>query len=155
SAKKAGLALAYKAMEERDKVGLIIFGDEIKQAIRPTEDFTLLLKELTKVTASKETNITLAIKKAAEMFSEEDSTKHLIILTDALPTAGKEPEKDTLNAAAEAKAKEITISIVGINLDKQGEKLGIEIAKIGEGKLYKARNLEEIDKIVLEDYSGL
>ena len=155
SAKKAGLALAYKAIDEGDKVGLVIFGDEIRQAISPTNDFTLLLKELTQVSASRETNITLAISKASEMFLDEDSTKHLIIITDALPTTGKHPEKETIDAAAEAKAKGITISIVGINLDRQGERLGIEIARIGEGKLYKARNLEDIDKIVLEDYEGL
>lgn len=155
SAKKAGLALAYRAMEERDKVGLIIFGEDIRTAISPTEDFTLLLREITRVTASRETNITVAINKSSEMFPDDDSTRHLIIITDVLPTTGKHPEKETLDAAAEAKSKGITISIVGINLDKNGEKLGIEIARIGEGRLYKARNLEDIDKIVLEDYEGL
>ncbi|MEK6828478.1 MAG: hypothetical protein AABX78_03945, partial [Nanoarchaeota archaeon] len=42
--KKAGIALAYKAINEKDKVGLIVFGSEVKETIEPTLDFTMLLK---------------------------------------------------------------------------------------------------------------
>jgi len=155
AAKRAGIALAYKAIQEKDKVGLIIFGDEIKTQIMPTNDFTLLLKELTKASALKETNIVLALKKSEEMFLNDGSTKHLIIITDVLPTAGEHPEKETLEAAAEASAKGITISIVGIGLDKNGKELGRKIADLGKGRLYVAKNTEEIDKIVLEDYGSV
>ena len=155
AAKRAGVALAYKAIQEKDKVGLIIFGDEIKTQVNPTQDFTLLLKELTKISALKETNIVLALKKSEEMFTDENSTKHLIIITDVLPTTGEHPEKETFEAAAEASAKGITISIVGISLDKNGKELGRKIAEIGKGKFYVARNTEEIDKIVLEDYESV
>ncbi|MBI2652261.1 VWA domain-containing protein [Candidatus Woesearchaeota archaeon] len=51
--KKAGIALAYKAINEKDKVGLIVFGSEVKEIIEPTADFTRLLKEITKIKASK------------------------------------------------------------------------------------------------------
>ena len=155
AAKRAGVALAYKAIKEKDKVGLVVFGNEIKEAINPTEDFTLLLEKLTKISALKETNIVLAIKKAAEMFEDNDLTRHLIIITDVLPTAGEHPEKETLEAAADASAKGITISVVGISLDKNGKELGRKIADIGKGKLYLAKNTEEIDKIVLEDYGAI
>jgi len=155
AAKRAGVALAYRAINEKDKVGLIIFGDRIKETVMPTDDFTLLLKKLTKITASKETNIVIALKKAAEMFEEYDSTRHLIIITDVLPTAGEHPEKETLDSAAEARARGVTISIVGISLDRKGRELGQKIAEIGKGRLYIARNTEDIDKIVLEDYNSV
>lgn len=152
SAKRAGIALSYKAINEKDRVGLIIFGNDIKEAIMPTQDFSLLLRKLTKISASKETNIVLALNKAAEMFEDRDSTNHLIIITDVLPTAGEHPEKETLDKSAEIGSKGVTISIVGINLDKRGRELGRKIADIGHGRLYIAKNTEEIDKIVLEDY---
>jgi Mg-chelatase subunit ChlD len=155
AAKRAGIALAYKAINEKDKVGLVIFGSEIKEAISPTDDFTLLLKKLTKIAASKETNIVLAIKKATELLESDESTRHLVIITDVLPTSGEHPEKETLDAAAEARANGITISIVGITLDKKGRELGIKLAEIGGGKFYTAKNTDDIDKIVLEDYSEL
>ena len=153
--KKAGIALAYKAINEKDKVGLIVFGSEIKEAIEPTADFTRLLKEITKIMPSKETDISATLQKAIEMFPSGGITKHLILLTDALPTKGDEPEKSTLEEASIARSKGITISLIGINLDEKGKKLAEKIVQIGEGRLYVVKNLENVDRLVLEDYYGL
>ena len=62
--KKAGVALAFKAISEKDKAGLIIFGTEIKASIAPTQDFAELLKEITKARASAQTDISKTIKEA-------------------------------------------------------------------------------------------
>ena len=150
--KKAGIALAYKAISEKDKVGLIVFGAEIKEAIEPTSDFTFLLKEITKIRASRETDIASTMRKAIEIFPSESVTKHLVLITDALPTKGDEPEKSTLEEASIARSKGITISVVGINLDEKGKKLAEKIAELGEGRLYIVRKLENVDEIVLQDY---
>ncbi len=150
--KKAGIALAYNAISEKDKVGLIVFGSEVKEYVEPTSDFTTLLKEITKIRASKQTDMSLMLQKAIEMFPSENITKHLILITDALPTKGDEPEKQTLEEASVAKSKGITISMIGINLDEKGKKLAERIVQIGEGKLYVVRNLENVDRVVLEDY---
>ena len=153
--KKAGIALAYKAINEKDKVGLIVFGPEIKDFVEPTSDFTMLLKEITKIRASKETDIVSTLRKSVEMFPGGNITKHLILITDALPTKGDEPEKSTLEEASIARSKGITISLVGINLDEKGRKLAEKIVELGEGRLYVVRNLENVDKIVLEDYYSI
>ena len=150
--KKAGIALAFKAINEKDKVGLIVFGSEIKEIVEPTSDFTRLLKEITKAKASKETDIVSTLQKAIELFPSENITKHLILITDALPTKGEEPEKFTLEEASTARSKGITISLIGINLDEKGRKLAEKIVQVGEGRLYVVRNLENVDKVVLEDY---
>jgi len=150
--KKAGIALAYKAIDNKDKVGLIVFGKEIKKELDPSLDFGSILREITKVRAAAETNIVGMIKKAVEMFPSKDVTKHLILLTDALPTIGKNPEEETLKAVSAAIANNISVSLVGIGLDDKGKKLAEKITELGEGRLYIVRDLEEIDKIVLEDY---
>ena len=111
-----------------------------------------MLKEITRIKASKETDIVSTLQKAIELFPSENITKHLILLTDALPTKGDEPEKSTLEEASTARSKGITISLVGINLDEKGKKLAEKITEIGEGRLYVVRNLENVDEIVLEDY---
>ena len=150
--KKAGIALAYKAIEEKDKVGLIVFGSELKEIIEPTNDFAFLLKNITKIKASRQTDIVKTIRKAVEIFPEKDMTKHLILISDALPNIGKEPEKRTMEEVAIAKDNGITISLIGINLDEKGKKLAKKIVEIGEGRLYVVKDVEEVDKIVLEDY---
>lgn len=152
SCKKAGIALAYKAIDAKDKVGLLVFGSEIKEEVMPTYDFSELLDKITRVRASKETDIALTIKKSLELFPRGNVTKHLIVLSDAMPTVGKKPVKDTLESASLAKNNGVTVSFIGIGLNREGTKLAQEIVEISDGKLYIVKDAEDIDKIVLEDY---
>jgi Mg-chelatase subunit ChlD len=153
-AKKAGIALAFRAIQEKNKVGLVVFGSEIKEHIPPTLNFIELLRRLSEIKASMETDISKSITKAIELFPKRD-TKHLILLTDALPTKGLIPENETLQAVSKARSDKITISLVGINLDTKGLELAKKITEIGQGKLYKVTDIETVDKIVLEDYAAI
>lgn len=152
SCKKAGLALAHKAIEDKDKVGLLVFGTDVKEAIEPTTDFSILLKTISRIRASKQTDFTEMLRKAIEMFPASATTKHLVVLTDAMPTVGKKPEEETLKAASMARAAGITISIIGISLNKQGMKLANQLTMIGEGRLTMVKKLDNLGNIVLEDY---
>jgi Mg-chelatase subunit ChlD len=150
--KKAGVALAYKAIQQHDHVGLIVFGTDIKQTVPPTRNFASLLLAIGNIHATAETNIAATIKKSIELFPNLETTKHLLLLTDALPTRGDDPLKETLDAASMAASQKITISLIGINLNEKGRDLAEKIVEVGRGKLYMVRNISEIDKIVLEDY---
>jgi Mg-chelatase subunit ChlD len=154
--KKAGVALSYHAIENKDKVGLIVFGEDVKDAIYPTNDFTLLLRTITRIRAAKETNMSDALSESLKLFPhEENITKHLLILTDALPTSGDDPFKETLEQASIARSFGITISIIGINLDKDGEEFAKKIVEIGQGKFYVVSDVDDIDRVVLTDYYAL
>jgi Mg-chelatase subunit ChlD len=150
--KKAGVALAYRAIQERDSVGLVVFGTEVTDTVTPTKNFGMLLKAITRIKAAAETDMGAAIKRSIEMFPNQKMTKHLLLLTDSLPTKGEDPEKETVEAALVAAANDVTISIIGINLDVKGRKLAEKVVEIGSGKLYSVKDLGEINKIVLEDY---
>ena len=66
--KRAGIALAYKAIDEKDKVGLIVFGSEINTIVEPTYDFSYLLKNIAAASASRETDIVATLRKSIELF---------------------------------------------------------------------------------------
>lgn len=150
--KKAGIALAFKATEEKDKVGLLVFGSDIKESVHPTLDFRYLLDKITRINASKETDLAKTIHKSIELFPRKKVTKHLILITDAMPTVGTDPKKNTLEACSLARSVGITISLIGIQLDKEGVELAKKIVELGGGRFYVVKDLEEVDKIVLEDY---
>jgi len=150
--KKAGIALAFKAIENMDNVGLIVFSSAVKSIINPSNDFLRLLFEITKVKALRETNLKDTIESSITMFQDRRTAKHLILITDAMPTVGNEPEKETLEVVDKARNNGITISLVGINLNEQGEELAEKIVELGKGRLYIAKELEEMDAIVLDDY---
>lgn len=153
--KKAGTALAYNAIKEKDDVGLIIFGSEIKETIKPTNDFEHVLQAINKIQASKQTDFAKMIQKATELFFTGKETKHLIVITDALPTKGKKPEQETLKAVSKAKTANITTSVIGISLDKQGEKLAKQMASIGGGRLNIVRKIDNLGNIMLEEYNQI
>ncbi len=153
--KKAGVALAFKAISEKNKVGLLVFGSNVNSEVQPTSDFNLLLKSIVTIRAKNETNIADTIMRAMEMFPEDNVTKHLTLMTDAMPTTGKDPIKETLDAVAKAVHSGITISLIGINLNEEGKELGEQIAYLGQGKFYVVKNLENIDAVVLEDYYNI
>ncbi|MBL7055826.1 VWA domain-containing protein [Candidatus Woesearchaeota archaeon] len=153
--KKAGIALAYKAINEKDKVGLIVFGSDIQAVVEPTDDFKFLLRHIASARASKQTDFKGMLRKSIDLFPSEDITKHLIIITDAMPTMGDDPEKGTLKEIAVARNKGITVSLIGINLDEQGKEFARKVVELGEGKLHSIRNVDNVDSAVLEDYYAL
>tara|TARA_Y100000310_G_C20700399_1_gene829206 strand:+ start:3068 stop:4246 length:1179 start_codon:yes stop_codon:yes gene_type:complete len=151
-AKKAGIALSFRAVEEKDHVGLLVFGREVREEIAPTQEFSQLLKTITRVQANQETNLVRMLEEAVRLFPKGDFTKHLVILSDALPTIGKDPEKETLQAVGVARGSGITVSVVGLNLDERGKELAEKIVQLGEGRLYDVKQLENMDTLILEDY---
>ncbi len=153
-AKKAGIALAYKAVQKKDNVGLIVFGGEVRDVIEPTQDFRRLLLRIAQVRASRETDFVGMIERAIELFPRNVTTRHLVMLTDALPTVGKEPTERTLQAVSAARSAGITVSIIGVQLDAEGKDLALEMVRLGDGRLYLARKLDEIDQLILEDYAA-
>ncbi len=150
--KRAGVALAHKAINEQDEVGLVVFGSEIKNAISPTKDLNTLISSISSVKTSRQTDVAAMIFKSIELFPLSSHTKHLIILTDALPTVGKDPEIETLQATSAAHSAGITVSIIGVQLDKAGVKLAEQIAQIGEGRFILVKNLGQLGQFILEDY---
>lgn len=154
-AKRAGVALAYRAIEEQNEVGLLVFTSKIEKAVAPTRDFALLLEELVKIRAGQETDLAKTITESTFLFSHTDCTKHLLLLTDAVPTRGEDPRQATLEAASAARGHGITISIVGINLDDEGESLARAVVELGGGRLYRVRSLEALDLVILEEYDAL
>ena len=72
-----------------------------------------------------------------------------------MPTTGKDPEKEVLEAASLCHDNNISISLIGIGLDEKGILLARRIVEIGEGRLYLVKGGKRLDLIVLEDYYSL
>lgn len=153
--KKAGVALAYKAIENKDAVGVVIFGSNVKTHVRPTTDFWSIVQHIAKASASKETDFVQAIETSSELFSEDAGTKLLVFITDGMPTKGETPEDDALNAIAQASAQGITISMIGIDLQEKSADFLREAVLRGNGKFQAVRDVEELDVVVLEEYDSV
>lgn len=152
NAKKAGIALSYKAINEKNKVGLLVFSKRTKQEVQCGSSFVTILKALASIKAKEETDIAHAISSASRLFPSAPAAKHLILLTDSLPTIGEKPVEETLQEASIARSRGITISVIGLNLTEEGRKLSERIVELGQGRLYAIKDYNMLDTIVLEDY---
>lgn len=154
-AKKAGVSLAHKAIADRNKVGLVLFGSDVKSNVPLTRDFLSIVRPLAKISPGKETDIGLAIDSSIEQLHESKGIKHIVIITDGLHTTTRDPQEGVLAKVAKAKEEDISISVVGINLDKDGAQLAQSIVDISGGKLHTVKNLDEVGGIVIADYASL
>lgn len=153
-AKRAGVALAYEAIRSGDKVGLLVFGKQVEQSLAPCDDFSEILRRVTRLQAGSETDLASGVRSATELFrSRRADTKHVILLTDALPTVGEDPERAVMDAVGQARAAGVSISVIGIALDDSGERLAEHIVELGQGRLSAVSDAQGLDVLVLEEYA--
>ena len=154
-AKKAGVALAHKAMKDNNEVGLVLFESTIAHHVPLTKDLLTFTKPLSVISPGKETDIALAIKKSVEILDTAKGIKHIVILTDGLHTTSDDPQKVVNEEVAKAIAQNISISVVGINLDKKGLHLAQEIVDRSSGKLHGVLEAKDIGGVIIADYNSL
>ncbi len=152
AAKRAGISLSYRALDAKDRVGLLVFGESVQVKVYPSHEFGIILKEMTRIRPGGQTNIAGVIEESFSTFSEKKVSKHLLLLSDALPTAGDEPQHEALQAVSHAAARGITVSLIGLSLNKEGERFARRFVEIGGGRFYLVRALEDLNYLVLEDY---
>ena len=65
------------------------------------------------------------------------------------------PKQETLDAVSQLISHDITLSIVGIDLDKEGNDLARKMIELGQGRLYSIKELENVGTVVLDDYYAI
>lgn len=154
-AKKAGVALAHRAIRDTNNVGLVLFESEITNTVHLTKDLLTFTKPLAIVSPGKETDIALAIEKSTELLYDAQGIKHIVILTDGLHTTSDEPQRVVGEKVLAASAQHISISVVGINLDPKGLELAQDIVDKSGGKLHGVSEAKDIGGVILADYNAL
>ena len=155
----------FIAQRKGDRLGLILFGSKAYIQTPLTFDLTTLeqlLNEAALGLAGKQTAIGDAIGLGVKRLqSLPESNRVLILLTDGQNTAGEIEPLQAAKLAAQADVKIYTVGIGADELIKQGffgprrvnpsrdldEPTLIEIAKSTGGDYFRARNLEELDRI--------
>lgn len=154
-AKKAGVALAHRAIRDNNEVGLVIFGSSVEKVVHLTKDFFSFVQPLATCAPGQETDIALAIKEGTKLLVSVDGIKHIVLLTDGLHTTSNDPSKAVLEQVGLAQSQDITISVVGISLDQKGEELAKDIVDHSRGKLYSVADASEVGGVVIADYRSL
>jgi Mg-chelatase subunit ChlD len=154
-AKRAGVALANRALKDRNNVGLVLFDQELNKKVAPTNDLLTIVRPLVDIVPGYETDIALAIHESAELLRDAKGLKHIVLLTDGVHTTSKRGKKAVIGQVLQAAAQDISITIVGIHLDEEGVELAREIVDASNGKLLAANSADELGGLVIADYMSL
>jgi len=102
-----------------EKIGLVVFAGSANVQLPITNDYPaakMFIDEIeTDMISNQGTNIDDALKTAAEMFSPEENSKGIILVTD-----GENHETTPRDIIDSIKKKEITMSIIGIGTENGG-----------------------------------
>jgi len=145
-AKKALILLISKILEDNNLLDIILFNDKIVKEydnIGGLKDIINILR----IVPNGSTDIALAFN----YLLNKGENGHIILITDALPTKGENPIERTLKLAKEL-SQYYYISIIGIQLNDEGEKIAKEIVKYGRGRLFVSRDIKDLKKLLLLEY---
>ncbi|BBL45885.1 magnesium chelatase [Nanobdella aerobiophila] len=146
-AKKALIVLIEKILIDNNAVDLILFNDKsIKKYYNINKIENII--DILKLVPNGSTDIASTLY---EVYNDIDSFSHIIIITDALPTYGEKPIDRTLEITKIISNKAY-ISIIGIGLNQEGERIAKLITKYGNGRLFITKNIEDLKKLVLIEY---
>ncbi|BFI73308.1 hypothetical protein YN1_2950 [Nanoarchaeota archaeon] len=146
-AKKALIILTEKILEDHNLLDIILFNDKILKEYRNVKSFEDII-DILKIVPNGSTDISMVLEYILNNIEEKS---HIILITDALPTHGEKPVYRTLETAKKL-GSTCYISIIGIQLNKEGEEIAKQIVKYGNGRLFIVKNLEELKKLVLLEY---
>lgn len=152
--KRAAIGLAYMGMKGRDRVAVVSFKSKPALSVNFGEPLEEFARKVARLFPSETTDIAGALRFSRGVISAEkrkDREKHIILITDAMPTSGERPVEATMEEASACKESGVTVSVVGINLDKEGDDIARRIAQIGGGSFYHVSDVERVNEAVLED----
>jgi len=156
AAKRAAVGLAFTSMQEKDRVAVVAFSREGQKIVGLDEvsDIMDFAKKVAGLLPSKTTSIAEGISCSLDVLEEEGAfgmNRHIILISDAMPTSGTSPVDSAIEQANRAKAMNATISVIGITLTPEGERLARRISGIGGGEFYHVSRPQEIHDAVLTD----
>jgi Mg-chelatase subunit ChlD len=111
------------------------------------------VRALVSLRGRRETDIAAAIDAAVPLVARSAGTRHVVLLTDGLHTKGALEE--VYAAVQRAKDSRVSLSVIGIKLDKEGEALSRRITDVTGGRFFHVQDIKELDVLILEDYSRL
>ncbi len=151
--KKAALALAYMGMQEGDRVSVVSFRKKAELIVHLTNDLMEIARRIAPLKPGKGTDLAAAIREGRLSLDESHKDKHMILISDAIPTEGVRPVQEALEEASLTASEDVTISVVGIGLDRDGERIAQEIAGIGDGSFYNIGDPSQIHAVMVEEHA--
>jgi Mg-chelatase subunit ChlD len=145
---KEGAARAVRSLKNIDEVGVIAFSDNAKRIVEMTsgEDKDYVINRIARIPSGGGTMMYTAMEMAYnDLVNSDKAVKHVILLSDGNPA-----DKGFDKIAQMMKEKNITLTTIAIG-GSANVNLLASLARITEGRIYKAVNAKDLPDIMLQE----
>lgn len=157
---KKALALLVDQLNEKDRVGIVVFGDRAQVILDSTpataRNQDEIMAAISALQPQGSTNVQSGLKLGYEMASENliEGTNRVILCGDGVANNGI-TQADAIFKTVEKHAKRgIALTTVGFGMGNYNDVLMERLAQIGDGNYAYVDRLEEAKKIFVEELTG-
>ncbi|WP_249351241.1 YfbK domain-containing protein [Corallococcus exiguus] len=156
---KRSLRLLVDALDERDQVSIVVYGDTAHQVLAPTNatQKALILSAIDSVQSEGSTNAQAGMELGYELAAShlvKGGINRVILCSDGVANNGITEADGIWARVKEQAAAGITLSTVGFGMGNYNDVLMERLAQVGEGNYSYVDKLEEARRIFVQNLTG-
>ncbi|RKH21177.1 DUF3520 domain-containing protein [Corallococcus praedator] len=156
---KRALNLLVNALDERDRVSIVVYGSEARLVLGPTNarQKSLLRAAIDGLTTEGSTNAQAGLELGYALAAnhlQEGGINRIILCSDGVANSGITDADGLWARVKERAAAGITLSAVGFGMGNYNDALMERMAQVGEGNYAYVDALDEARRIFVQNLSG-
>ncbi|TSC33899.1 von Willebrand factor type A domain-containing protein [Corallococcus sp. Z5C101001] len=156
---KRSLRLLVDALDERDRVSLVVYGSEARQVLPPTSatQKALILTAIDTLQPEGSTHAQAGLELGYALAAKhllEGGINRVILCSDGVANNGITQADGIWERVKERAAAGITLSAVGFGMGNYNDVLMERLAQVGEGNYAYVDRLEEARRIFVQNLTG-
>ncbi|MDY7093805.1 MAG: von Willebrand factor type A domain-containing protein [Acidobacteriota bacterium] len=144
-------------LEEKDRIGLVIFGDEARAVLEPTADRRRVRDAIESLVPQGSTNAEAGLMLGYEMLRRHhrDGAIHRVVLcSDGVANVGETAAERILERVGEEARKGLELTTLGFGMGNYNDVLMEKLADRGNGRYAYIDSLEEAHRVLVEELTG-
>jgi Ca-activated chloride channel homolog len=156
---KRALRLLVGELQPTDKVGIVVYGSNARQVLRPTgaAHSDEILSAIDSLRPDGSTYAEAGLREGYRMANrafEEGAINRVILCSDGVANVGRTGADSILDVIGEYAGRDITLSTVGFGLGNYNDVLMEKLADKGNGNYAYVDTLDEAERIFVENLTG-
>jgi Ca-activated chloride channel family protein len=154
---KRALYLLIDQLDERDRIGLVVYGTNGEVLLEPTSDHGAIRRAIDRLTPEGSTNaeegLILAYKLAGAHFRRGEINR-VILCSDGVANVGRTGPESILESIGEWARRGIELTTVGFGMGNYNDVLMEQLADRGNGQYAYVDSLAEARKVFVENLTA-
>lgn len=154
---RKSLRLLVDQLTPNDKVGIVVYGSQGQEILRPTSDKNQIISAIEQLYSSGATNAEEGIRLGYEMMDrvfEPGKINRIILCSDGVANVGRTGPDQILEMIKKYADKGITLSSIGFGMGNYNDIMLEKLGNKGNGYYAYVDNLEQAKKIFVDNLTG-